>query len=190
MEETYAKILKAAFKVFSEEGYQKASMNKIKEVAGVSKGAIYHYFKSKEELYINVLDYFESEFNDALKSFEISGIDVVRELGLIYINEYKNNKQMQKFLIDFFLQSMLNKKIKKIMDIFLKKTIIYIEKKIKEMQENGIVRKNINANLLAQKIFIMLDSLGMYISIETNSIDIQLLWEDFVDNHLINYFIK
>ncbi|WGS64461.1 TetR/AcrR family transcriptional regulator [Marinitoga aeolica] len=188
MEETYEKIIKAAYEIFSTEGYQKASINKIKDKANVSKGAIYHYFKSKEELYLKVLEYFIFEFANTLENIEFPDLYKIRELGLIYIEEYKKNKQMQKFLIDFFLQAMLNKKIKKIMNVFLENSIALIENKIKEMQEKGIVDKNINTNLLAQKIFVTLDSLGMYISIDANVIKPEKLWIDFVDNYLKDFF--
>ena len=43
-------ILAAAFKLFSKKGYYPTSMDDITKEAGVSKGLIYTYFKSKEEI--------------------------------------------------------------------------------------------------------------------------------------------
>ena len=43
-------ISEAALMVFAEEGYHSASVSKIASRAGVSKGLMYNYFKSKEEL--------------------------------------------------------------------------------------------------------------------------------------------
>lgn len=43
-------ILSAALHVFSEEGYHHASISKVSKEAGVSKGLMYNYFQSKEEL--------------------------------------------------------------------------------------------------------------------------------------------
>ncbi|WP_457681760.1 TetR/AcrR family transcriptional regulator [Thermovibrio sp.] len=48
-------ILEAAEKVFSEYGFHEAKIYKIAEFAGVSVGTIYRFFKSKEELYSEVL---------------------------------------------------------------------------------------------------------------------------------------
>ncbi len=48
-------ILKAAEKVFSKYGFHEAKIYKIAELAGVSVGTIYRFFKSKEELYSEVL---------------------------------------------------------------------------------------------------------------------------------------
>ena len=44
------KILDAALELFAEEGYDRTSINKIAQKAGVSKGLIYNYYDSKEEL--------------------------------------------------------------------------------------------------------------------------------------------
>ncbi|WP_129409581.1 TetR/AcrR family transcriptional regulator [Marinitoga lauensis] len=110
MEETYEKIIKAAYELFSTEGYQNASINKIKDKAGVSKGAIYHYFKSKEELYLSVLGYFINEIDIKMAKMQTFNLNMIKEIGLQFIKEYKDNRQMQNFLLDFFFQAMKNKK--------------------------------------------------------------------------------
>ena len=43
-------ILDAALHVFAEEGYHSASIAKVSKKAGVSKGLMYNYFESKEDL--------------------------------------------------------------------------------------------------------------------------------------------
>jgi AcrR family transcriptional regulator len=48
-------ILEAAEKVFSEYGFHEAKIYRIADLAGVSVGTIYRFFKSKEELYAEVL---------------------------------------------------------------------------------------------------------------------------------------
>lgn len=48
-------ILTAARKEFAEQGYETASLNKILETAGLSKGAFYYYFDDKADLAITVI---------------------------------------------------------------------------------------------------------------------------------------
>jgi AcrR family transcriptional regulator len=43
-------ILEAALRVFSADGYHNSSISKVSKEAGISKGLMYNYFKSKEEL--------------------------------------------------------------------------------------------------------------------------------------------
>lgn len=47
---TIEKILSVSTKLFLEKGFDKTSMKDIAETAGISKGAIYHHFQSKEEI--------------------------------------------------------------------------------------------------------------------------------------------
>ena len=49
-----AKILQAAETVFENQGFSNANMNLIADKAGVSKGTVYFYFDSKENLYMAV----------------------------------------------------------------------------------------------------------------------------------------
>jgi TetR/AcrR family transcriptional regulator len=53
--EAVQRILQAAEKLFSEQGFKAASMSAIAASAGVSKANIYHHFKSKNDLYLAVL---------------------------------------------------------------------------------------------------------------------------------------
>jgi AcrR family transcriptional regulator len=53
-EESRHKIIEAALREFGEHGYDGASTNQICQAAGISKGLLYHYFKSKENLFLAV----------------------------------------------------------------------------------------------------------------------------------------
>lgn len=66
-EETVHLILDVAFRLFIEKGYENTSIQDIIDnLGGLSKGAIYHHFKSKEELLIAVTDRMTSESNQML----------------------------------------------------------------------------------------------------------------------------
>jgi len=55
-EATRRKILDAAFAEFYANGFQGGSLNHIVEVAGTTKGALFHHFDSKQELGYAVMD--------------------------------------------------------------------------------------------------------------------------------------
>lgn len=54
-EETYARILDAAAASFSRSGYDATGVAEICRVAGISKGAFYYHFPSKQALFIALL---------------------------------------------------------------------------------------------------------------------------------------
>jgi len=49
-EETVADILRISEELFHEQGYEKTTIQDIAEQCGLSKGALYHHFRSKEEV--------------------------------------------------------------------------------------------------------------------------------------------
>lgn len=55
-EETRTHILEAANRLFSENGYEVTSVAQICQEAGVSKGALYHHFPTKQALFLALLD--------------------------------------------------------------------------------------------------------------------------------------
>ena len=57
-EEKKVLIISAALKVFSKSGYSKTSIQDISDFAGIGKGTVYQYFRSKEELFKSCFDFY------------------------------------------------------------------------------------------------------------------------------------
>lgn len=55
-EQTLEQILLVSTELFREKGYEKTSIQDIINALGMSKGAIYHHFKSKEEILFAVME--------------------------------------------------------------------------------------------------------------------------------------
>ncbi|MFZ5879808.1 MAG: TetR/AcrR family transcriptional regulator [Chloroflexota bacterium] len=55
-EETRTQLMNSAIKLFSTQGFKSASVDDICKDAGVSKGAFYHHFESKQALFLALLD--------------------------------------------------------------------------------------------------------------------------------------
>ncbi len=66
MNETKLHILKIAFKLFLQKNFKEVTMQDLMKEAGLSKGAFYHYFESKEQVFLEVvkLFYLSEELND------------------------------------------------------------------------------------------------------------------------------
>jgi AcrR family transcriptional regulator len=59
-ENTIQRITHSALSLFSQKGYKNTSVSEIAKEAGISKGLIYNYYKSKEEVLNGVLQSFEA----------------------------------------------------------------------------------------------------------------------------------
>lgn len=77
------KILAAAGEVFAQKGFDAATIRDITEKCGMSKGAVFHHFKSKEEIMQSLGDrmFFESNpFEAVKKRTELNGLQKIKEL--------------------------------------------------------------------------------------------------------------
>ena len=63
---TKGKIIKAAWKLFYDQGYDNTTVDEIIEESGTSKGSFYHYFKGKDSL-LSSLSYIFDEKYEELK---------------------------------------------------------------------------------------------------------------------------
>lgn len=61
---TKEKILSSAMKLMLEKGFNEVSLNHIISDSGVSKGAFYHYFKSKDELFVELFNVYFFNYLD------------------------------------------------------------------------------------------------------------------------------
>jgi len=53
-------IMEAALSVFVRKGYANTRMDDIVKESGLSKGAIYHHYKSKKDLFLSLIDHWET----------------------------------------------------------------------------------------------------------------------------------
>jgi AcrR family transcriptional regulator len=65
-QETPNRILNQAMRIFLEKGYHGTSIDDITQAAGLTKGALYWHFKSKEDLLKKLIRKYEKSFLDKL----------------------------------------------------------------------------------------------------------------------------
>jgi len=65
-EATMNRLVQQAMRLFLEKGYHGTSIDDITQAAGLTKGALYWHFKSKEDLLKKIVDEFEKHFLDGL----------------------------------------------------------------------------------------------------------------------------
>lgn len=101
-------ILEGAVKVFIESGYEVSSMDKIAEVAGVSKRTVYNHFQSKESLFQAVVDDFLSH-RDQQKPINYSSTHPLEEQlrefaeAELYLIDDPIRRGLSKFLTSVFV---------------------------------------------------------------------------------------
>lgn len=92
-------ILDAATRVFIQYGYQKTTMDDVAREAMIGKGTIYHYFSSKEDIFVAILKKAQTEIFEELTK-KISESDSFEErLKLFFIAPYTSFMAHHKLFI-------------------------------------------------------------------------------------------
>ena len=74
--ETQERILAAANTLFSSNGYEKTGVSQICQAAGVSKGAFYHHFPSKHNIFMTLLQQWLEKLDKIFLAIETTSEDV------------------------------------------------------------------------------------------------------------------
>ena len=110
-EQTVARILSISTELFHEKGYDKTSMQDIVNALGMSKGAIFHHFKSKEDIFGAVLEIMADEQTETYKNLlqnEMQGLTARQKL--LRIMNTSANRETNK-VADAITQSVNDPKI-------------------------------------------------------------------------------
>ncbi|WP_276356429.1 TetR/AcrR family transcriptional regulator [Cohnella caldifontis] len=90
-EETINQILTVAINLFIQKGYEQTSIQDIiNELGGLTKGAIYHHFKSKEEILQAVTDHLFKGVDEMLSGVrddnELNGLEKLRKISRVSLD--------------------------------------------------------------------------------------------------------
>jgi AcrR family transcriptional regulator len=111
-EETRAKIMEAAIKLFSNRGYNKASVDDICKEAGISKGAFYHHFKSKQALFLALLDGWLQFVDNAIEATKDKTVpETFMQMTQAFPYIFETAGENLPMFLEFWLQASRDKKI-------------------------------------------------------------------------------
>ncbi len=101
-------ILRAARKLFFDRGFKFVTVDSIAAKAGVSKGSIYLYFDSKEEIYAQVLITDNIEHNKRIRDFadkSTPAAELLLEFCHVYVDYFLQDNELFRILMTFMLQT-------------------------------------------------------------------------------------
>jgi TetR/AcrR family transcriptional repressor of uid operon len=79
-QETQERILRAAQLVFARGGYDATSVAEICRQAGVSKGALYHHFPTKQSVFLALLEEWLTELDAGIEALRQEALDMPQAL--------------------------------------------------------------------------------------------------------------
>lgn len=180
-------IMSAALSVVVAKGYDQSRMDDIVEKSQLSKGAIYWYYKSKEEVYLSLVDYWFLQYSsgvvDTLQQQE-SASDQLKALFDFFIGQFDKNPATFKLLVEFWrlagLNPDFNAKLQQIYSDFLE----YIIEIIKVGIANGEF-KNVEPRITALSILINIEGITWFTLFDKSGVEAHE-YIDTISNFILN----
>jgi len=111
-EETRAKIIESAIKLFSAHGFNSASVDDICKDAGVSKGAFYHHFETKQALFLALLDGWLQTIDKAIEvSKDMTVPETFMQMTTAFPYIFESAGAGLPMFLEFWLQASRDEKI-------------------------------------------------------------------------------
>lgn len=101
-------IMEKALELFARHGFEATSVQQITDHCGISKGAFYLSFKSKDELIVELIDHFMKQFTsdiDYVVSHTKNGEDLLYNFYYTSFNSFQKHSDFAKLLMKELMQS-------------------------------------------------------------------------------------
>ena len=165
-------IVLIASRLFLQKSYKEVTMKELVDKTGMSKGAFYHYFKSKEQVFLESLEFFvkalERKYNsyskDSLKQFYNDYLDETVSLSRGYFLKFENEFSESQFTINHFSLIFDALKLfpdyrKRIEELFNNELANWI-KIIKVARSKGEIKTSISDKKLGEMFMYLSDGIG------------------------------
>ncbi len=163
--ETKERMIQAAIQCFLENGYEKASISKITEVCNVTKGAFYHHFKNKDEIFIAAINalFYETEkwIREQVYSTD-SFKDMLESLFNLpsYLSDssYLSGFNPSHYMVFFDALKRFPELSDRIRQTYESLMHLY-EERIKKAQHKGEIRSDMDSKAFAMHFYIVTEGL-------------------------------
>jgi len=158
--ETRQLIIESAFIAFIDHGYDRVSLNQIIKSTGLTKGAFYHYFSSKDELIKEVMsNYFFSHLQQTIQHVGSEDQSFQERLDAVFKNvmnvdiklysQPNRNIERNDFLKLLFDSMNFNTFMKEMNDFYHEKIVTVMADVLESGKKEGSVKEDIVSEEIA-----------------------------------------
>lgn len=170
-------IYQAALKNFSKNGYANAKMDDIAKTADVSKGTLYLYFQSKEDLFYHMCKQNQQTLIDIREGLFKNKAHLISDLGKFYDDMVANEKDTERAWLEGLTESLHNKKIKQMIIQQRKNLDDLVTEFLKQMRvEGGFFREDADLRAIARGMIALYNGLTIMRVTNKNDETIKSAW--------------
>ena len=159
--EVKEKIVQAAIESFAQTGFDRTKMEDIAKRLGLSKGTIYLYFKSKEDLFLAICEYNIQKGDEEDAGLFVRKENVVSDAEQIYDNIRRREQGNDRVMLEMVAESARNSKLRKAMYELHVKVHEHVMQGVRNKIEEGFLRKDVDAISLAIALVALYDGLAV-----------------------------
>jgi AcrR family transcriptional regulator len=189
-QETRELILDAAYRVFANRGYGQSSVDAVIAEAGLSKGAFYHHFTSKEEVFKSLLQDRQRRCIDQMAGAVApasSRRDAIERLVSVGLQFNEADPDWVRIYFEFCMQAMREEFARDIVSASLRECRGVVEEMLKHGQESGGVRADLDVAAAALLLIGLFDGIALQTTIDPDAANAAGLAEttaDFIDRFI------
>ncbi|NIM94529.1 MAG: TetR family transcriptional regulator [Anaerolineales bacterium] len=164
---TRENILSAALQVFSQNGYSATRLEDIARAAGVTRGAIYYHFGSKEELYIALVTERSAGINQLAEEIITKGgtpIETLRRF-LVRMFEYAEEDEEYRALLELTVSKVeLTEGLETIMKDTIKgrrQLAAYFQELLRQGIQAGEIRSDLPVETASYALISFMNGVGL-----------------------------
>jgi AcrR family transcriptional regulator len=173
------KIENIALELFALKGYHATSISQIAEKAGISKGLLYNYYSSKEQLLDSIITKVYDEIMRIVqKSEDLPAEKQIEQIIIQTINHLKKNITFWRLYLFLVHQSDIQRKLSEAYEKMRNDYMAYVVKLFKEMG-------SINPTMEAMMLGTLFDGIGLNYVTAPEGYPI-----DEISDYLIEVFVK
>lgn len=178
-----SQIIQAAARVIDSEGLENISVDDIAKEAGVAKGSIYVYFKSKDELFEEGVRYYADQRIGVLKNLLDSYPDPLKKLEvLLDANQNMAERSPEMFLMNYSSLVSTHKNLRRVgTREFFSKYLDLVEGIVKLGIKGGAFRKG-NSRLMALSLVVTQDFANILRHVDSGVVNSKNISKDLIDS--------
>ncbi|MCA1029435.1 TetR/AcrR family transcriptional regulator [Bacillus timonensis] len=164
-------ILESALNAFSEKGFQLTTIDDIVSISGMSKGAIYHYFESKEDIYLQLLKMKTDSYISLLEETFQKLSSATEKLDFLFSRYIDANlsEQWQRLIqvhIEFWINSTRHEEIKQyLIQRFNMQYRGFLAEVIKEGISTGEFNEKADPEIISSLFWGIIDGVCLHYSV-------------------------
>jgi len=174
------RIIEQALKLFSERGYHHTRMTDIANDLGVSKGAIYQYFESKEQLFIEAIRHHGEKRGRVVQGFLESGSLKSISSSEFFDEMHKLRLSSLPLTVDLLRETEHNKVLRNMLADVAQDWSQGLVQLINEMKSKGEIRDDVDPSSLARGILALRDGLYSHIMMGAEKNEVTKTWVDIM----------